>query len=143
MSVSIRLSRGGAKKRAFFHIVAADKRFSRDGRYLEAFGYLNLNAASDEMTVFIELDRVQHWVSNGAKPTDRVRSLIKLFKQLPTAEEQKKSRDAKQAAAEQRLEAKKAAKAKAQLSANSESSDGESSEKEAAESAAKEGETDK
>lgn len=75
--VSIRLSRGGAKKRPFYHIVVTDSRNRRDGRYIERLGFFNPIAAGKEEKLRIDVDRVQHWVGLGAKPSDRVASLLK------------------------------------------------------------------
>ena len=75
--VVIRLARGGAKKRPFYRVVATDKRNSRDGRFLEKLGYSNPVASGNEKRLELNMDRVEHWVSNGAQPSDRVASLIK------------------------------------------------------------------
>ncbi|WP_108682618.1 30S ribosomal protein S16 [Methyloceanibacter sp. wino2] len=73
MSLKIRLSRGGAKKRPFYRIVVADSRSPRDGRYIEKIGTFNplLPRDSDDR-IKLDTDRVKHWLSNGALPTDRV-----------------------------------------------------------------------
>lgn len=78
--VVIRLARGGSKKRPFYRIVATDKRNSRDGRFLEKLGYFNPIASGNEKRLELDMDRVDHWVSNGAQPSDRVNSLLKEFK---------------------------------------------------------------
>jgi small subunit ribosomal protein S16 len=75
--VVIRLSRGGAKKRPFYHIVVADKARSRDGRFIERLGYFNPIAAGKEVRLSLDIERAQHWISQGAQPSDRVKSLIK------------------------------------------------------------------
>lgn len=75
--VSIRLSRGGAKKRPFYHIVVTDSRNRRDGRYLERLGYFNPVATGGETELNINLERADFWISKGARPSDRVASLIK------------------------------------------------------------------
>ncbi len=73
MAVTIRLARGGSKKRPFYRIVAADSRFARDGRYIEKLGTYNpLLPKDSEERVKMDLERVQDWMSKGAKPTDRV-----------------------------------------------------------------------
>ena len=73
MAVKIRLSRGGAKKRPHYSIVAADSRMARDGRFLEKLGTFNpLLPKDSEDRVKMDLERVQHWLSHGAQPTDRV-----------------------------------------------------------------------
>lgn len=78
--VVIRLSRSGAKKRPFYHIVVADKRRSRDGRFIECIGYFNPIAAGKEIRLTLYLERATHWISNGAQPSDRVKHLIKVQK---------------------------------------------------------------
>ena len=78
--VSIRLSRGGAKKRPFYHIVVTDSRSRRDGRYLERLGYFNPIAAGSETKLRIDLERADYWLHQGAQPSERVSSLIKQFK---------------------------------------------------------------
>ena len=74
--VSIRLSRSGAKKRPFYHIVAADSRRSRGGRYIERLGYFNPVAVEGEEPLRIDLERVDHWVSVGAQLSDRCTKLV-------------------------------------------------------------------
>jgi len=75
--VTIRLSRGGAKQRPFYHIVVTDSRNRRDGRYLERLGYFNPIAAGGERKLKVDLERVDYWISHGAQPSDRVANLMK------------------------------------------------------------------
>lgn len=75
--VTIRLTRGGAKKRPFYQVVVADSRRARDGRYIEKIGFFNPMARGQEETLRIDLDRVAHWVGLGAQASDRVAKLIK------------------------------------------------------------------
>jgi small subunit ribosomal protein S16 len=75
--VTIRLARGGAKKRPFYNIVVADSRNARDGRFIERVGFFNPLARGQEEALRLDLDRVEHWVSNGAATSDRVAKLIK------------------------------------------------------------------
>ena len=75
--VTIRLSRHGAKRAPFYHIVAADKRAPRDGRNLEKVGYFNPVARGQEQRLNVDMERVNYWVDNGAQVTDRVKKLIK------------------------------------------------------------------
>lgn len=75
--VNIRLARGGSKKRPFYHIVVSDIRKPRDSGYIERVGYFNPVARGQEVRLHIEMDRVEYWQSQGAKPTDRVTSLLK------------------------------------------------------------------
>jgi small subunit ribosomal protein S16 len=73
MAVSIRLSRGGAKKRPYYRIVVADSRSPRDGSFIEKIGTYNpLLGKDDAKRVVLDTDRAKHWLSNGAQPTDRV-----------------------------------------------------------------------
>ena len=75
--VTIRLARGGAKKRPFYSIVVADSRNARDGRFIERVGFFNPLARGQEETLRLDLDRVEHWIANGASTTERVAKLIK------------------------------------------------------------------
>jgi len=73
MSLKIRLSRGGAKKRPFYRIVVTDARSPRDGRFIERIGTFDPMLAKDAANrVVLDLDRAKHWLSVGAQPTDRV-----------------------------------------------------------------------
>ena len=84
--VSIRLSRGGAKKRPFYHIVATDSRNRRDGRYLERLGFFNPVASGQEEKLRIDLERIDYWLGQGAKPSDRVAALVKNYRAQQQAE---------------------------------------------------------
>lgn len=75
--VTIRLSRGGAKKRPFYSIVVQDSRKSRDGRFIERVGFYNPTAVGQEETVRIDKDRIDYWVGVGAQLSDRVASILK------------------------------------------------------------------
>ncbi|GAA5073232.1 30S ribosomal protein S16 [Maritalea mobilis] len=73
MAMKIRLARGGSKKRPFYRIVAADSRMPRDGRFIEKLGTYNpLLPKDSEERVKMDMERVQHWLDQGAQPTDRV-----------------------------------------------------------------------
>ncbi len=75
--VKIRLSRGGSKKRPYYHVVAVDSRKKRDGAYIEVLGYYNpLNNVEDQQFKLNE-ERILNWYRKGAQPSDTVRSLIK------------------------------------------------------------------
>jgi len=74
--VTIRLSRGGAKKRPFYHLTVTDSRTSRDGRYIERVGFFNPVARGNEERLRVDLDRVNHWVGQGAQISERVASLV-------------------------------------------------------------------
>ena len=75
--VVIRLSRGGAKARPFYNIVAADKRNRRDGRFIERIGFYNPLAKGGEEPLRILQDRLTHWIGVGAQPSETVARLIK------------------------------------------------------------------
>lgn len=73
MALKLRLARGGTKKRPFYHIVVADARSPRDGRFIEKLGTFNPLLAKDaENRVVLNTDRAKHWLEHGAQPTDRV-----------------------------------------------------------------------
>ncbi|MEM6889561.1 MAG: 30S ribosomal protein S16 [Pseudomonadota bacterium] len=77
MSMKIRLARGGSKKRPFYSIVAADSRMPRDGRFIEKLGTYNpLLPKDNEERVKMNIERVQHWISQGAQPTERVARML-------------------------------------------------------------------
>jgi small subunit ribosomal protein S16 len=80
--VVIRLSRGGAKKRPFYHLVVTDSRNRRDGRYIERLGYFNPIARGQEKRLHVELNRVEHWQGQGAKVSDRVAKLLKDYEKI-------------------------------------------------------------
>ena len=75
--VTIRLQRGGAKKRPFYQVVVADSRFARDGRFIENIVFFNPTAQGQEERLRLDLERVEHWVGLGAGLSDRVARLVK------------------------------------------------------------------
>jgi small subunit ribosomal protein S16 len=86
MSMKIRLARGGSKKRPYYSIVATDSRMPRDGRFLEKLGTYNpLLAKDDENRVKMDMDRVNHWLGQGAQPTDRVARFLEAAGARPKA----------------------------------------------------------
>ena len=72
MSLKIRLARAGSKKRPYYHVVIADVRSPRDGRFIEQVGSWNPLLPKDAERIKIDADRVRHWLGHGALPTDRV-----------------------------------------------------------------------
>ena len=78
--VRIRLSRGGVKKRPFYHIVVTDQRNRRDGRYLERLGFFSPLASANEEKLRIDLGRADYWIAQGAQTSDRVESLLKSYR---------------------------------------------------------------
>ena len=75
MAVKIRLRRIGAKKAPFYRVVVADSRYPRDGRFIEEIGYYN--PLVEPADVKIDAEKAKKWISNGAQPTDTVKSLLK------------------------------------------------------------------
>ena len=75
--VTIRLSRGGSKKRPFYHVTVTDSRNSRDGRFIERVGFFNPFARGQEERLRIDLDRIDAWVQKGAQISPRVARLMK------------------------------------------------------------------
>ena len=75
--VTIRLSRGGSKKRPFYHLTVADSRNARDGRFIERLGFFNPLAQGQAERLRVDLSRVDHWIEMGATTSDRVKRLIK------------------------------------------------------------------
>ena len=109
--VTIRLARGGAKKRPFYGIMVADQRRSPRGRFIERVGFFNPRAVGGEERLRIDTERVEYWISKGAQPSDRVSSLLKQFAKGPEALE------AVKAEREAAVAAKKAAADKAEADA--------------------------
>lgn len=81
--VTIRLSRGGAKKRPYYHLVVTDSRSPRDGRYIERIGFFNPLAASHEESLRVDAERAKYWLSKGARPSERVQHLLREHKLAP------------------------------------------------------------
>jgi len=75
--VTIRLARGGAKKRPFYHMVVTDSRSRRDGRYIERVGFYNPVAQGQEERLKVDKERVDFWIGKGAQASDRVAKLLK------------------------------------------------------------------
>lgn len=97
--VTIRLARGGAKKRPFYHVVVADSRNSRDGRFIERLGYFNPVARGEEIRLHLEKERVSHWLGQGAQVSERVQNLLHELERGRKAKKVKKAKPAAEAAA--------------------------------------------
>lgn len=79
--VTIRLARGGAKKRPFYHVVVADSRNARNGRFIERLGFFNPvpgGQAKDE-PLRLDMERINYWIEQGARPSERVAHLVKKY----------------------------------------------------------------
>ncbi len=75
--VKIRLTRGGAKKRPFYHVIVTDSRSARDGRNIERVGFYNPVAAGQEKRIELNIQRIEHWIGHGAQMSDKVADLVK------------------------------------------------------------------
>jgi small subunit ribosomal protein S16 len=120
MSLRIRLSRGGAKKRPFYRIVVSDSRSPRDGRFIEKVGTYNPLLPSDHgERVVLKEERVKYWMDTGAMPTDRVRKLIGLagVAEMPAPPVQTKKNQPKAKAQERIREAEEKAREAAEAAA--------------------------
>lgn len=83
--VVIRLTRGGAKKRPFYHIVVADKARSLRGRFIEQLGYFNPIASGKDIPLVLNIARAKEWIAKGAQASDRVKYLINKHQELSQA----------------------------------------------------------
>lgn len=137
--VKIRLARGGAKKKPFYSIVATDSRKRRDSGYIERIGYFNPVARGQEVRLTIEEDRLDYWASKGAQISDRVKQLVKEFKDPSIREKRVAAQEARAAAVAAKLAAE--AKAKADEEAKAEAEAKAAAEAEAAAAAESEAET--
>jgi len=86
--VIIRLARGGSKKRPFYHITVADSRVSRNGRFIERLGFFNPVARGAEESTRIDLERLDHWIGQGAQMSDRVKQVAKTYRKAVAKAEQ-------------------------------------------------------
>jgi small subunit ribosomal protein S16 len=75
--VTLRLARGGSKKRPFYHLTVADSRRARNGAFIERVGFFNPMARGQEETLRVDQARIDYWISQGAQPSDRVAGLLK------------------------------------------------------------------
>ncbi|MBD3786276.1 MAG: 30S ribosomal protein S16 [Sphingomonadales bacterium] len=113
MAMKIRLARGGSKKRPHYAIVATDSRMPRDGRFIEKLGTYNpLLAKDSEERVKMDMERVKHWLAQGAQPTDRVARFLEAAGVVAKTERKNMKKAVPGAKAEKRAE-EKAAKAAA------------------------------
>ncbi len=114
MALKIRLARRGSKKRPFYHVVLADSRMPRDGRYLEKLGTYNpLLPKDSEERVQINMERVKHWLGEGAQPTDRVSRFLEASGELDKKERNNPKKGTPGKAAQDRAEARAAKEAEA------------------------------
>lgn len=118
MAMKIRLARGGSKKRPFYRVVAADSRMPRDGRYIERLGTYNpLLPKDSEERVKLDMDRVKHWLSEGAQPTDRVARFLEAAGAMEKKERNNPEKAKPGKKAQDRVEEKAAAAADAEEAA--------------------------
>ena len=124
MSLKIRLSRGGAKKRPFYRIVVADSRSPRDGRFIERIGVYNpMLKREDPNRIQFNEERVRHWLSNGATPSDRVARFLGAADIIPMPERREQTKkDKPRAKTLERLKEQEEAKKEADASASAETS---------------------
>ena len=130
--VKIRLARGGAKKKPFYSIVATDSRKRRDSGYIERIGYFNPVARGQEVRLTIEEDRLDYWASKGAQISDRVKQLVKEFKDPSIREKRVAAQDARAATVAAKLAAEAKAKADEEAKAEAEAKAAEAAEAKAA-----------
>ena len=132
--VKIRLARGGAKKNPFYSIVATDSRKRRDSGYIERIGYFNPVARGQEVRLQLEEDRLSHWISQGAQISDRVKQLVKEYRDPSIREKQLAIQSAKADDKAKKIAAEE--KAKADLEAKEAAAEAAAAEEAAAEEAA-------
>ena len=84
--VKIRMARGGAKKQPFYHVVVCDSRKSRDGRYIERLGYYNPMARGKEVQLQLDVQRIEHWLDDGAQISERADKLLKQARKNASAQ---------------------------------------------------------
>jgi small subunit ribosomal protein S16 len=130
--VKIRLARGGAKKKPFYSIVATDSRKRRDSGYIERIGYFNPVARGQEVRLTVEEDRLDYWTSKGAQISDRVKQLVKEFKDPSIREKRVATQDARAAVVAAKLAAEAKAKADEEAKAEAEAKAAEAAEAKAA-----------
>ncbi|MDW4497296.1 30S ribosomal protein S16 [Sulfitobacter sp. D35] len=124
MAMKIRLARGGSKKRPHYAIVAADSRMPRDGRFIEKLGTYNpLLPKDSEDRVKIDIERVQHWIGQGAQPTDRVARMLEAAGLREKSERDNPKKGAPGKKAQERAEAKAAKAAEAEAPADAPAED--------------------
>jgi small subunit ribosomal protein S16 len=119
MALKLRLARAGTKKRPFYHIVVADARSPRDGRFIEKLGTFNpLLAKDNEVRIVLNTDRAKHWLEVGAQPTDRVLRFLDTAGLLKREARNNPEKAVPGAKATERAEARVAAAAAAEAAKN-------------------------
>lgn len=109
--VVIRLARTGAKSAPFYHVVVADSRKARGGRFIERLGFYNPMARGPEITLKIDRERIEHWITRGAQPSDRIAHLLKSGDSLNATKPKIAEAKSAQMAASHKAAAKKAKEA--------------------------------
>ena len=136
MAIAIRLARGGAKKRPYYRIVAADSRRARDGKYLEQLGTYNpMLAKDDENRVNLNEERIQYWLGVGAQPSDRVARFLDAAGIRERAARNNPKKGEPGEAAKERAEEKAAREAEKAEAAEAEAAEAEEAKKAAEEEA--------
>jgi small subunit ribosomal protein S16 len=134
--VTIRMARGGAKKKPFYSIVVTDSRKRRDSGYIERIGYFNPVARGNEVRLHLEEDKLVAWQGKGAKLSDRVKQLVKEFKDPSIREKAAAATTAKLKAIADKKDAEQKAKLEAEAKAAKEEADAKIAEEKAAAEAA-------
>jgi small subunit ribosomal protein S16 len=142
MSLVIRMARAGTKKRPFYHIVLADSRSPRDGRFIERLGYYNPLLPKDKVErLKLDLDKVQAWMKKGAQPSDRVTRFLDaagiVKREKRNNPEKAIPRKERKAAKEEALKVKEASDAAAKTAATAKANEKAAADKAAAAEAAK------
>ncbi|MEO8756315.1 MAG: 30S ribosomal protein S16 [Devosia sp.] len=118
MSLKLRLARAGTKKRPYYHIVLADARSPRDGRFIEKIGNYDPMLADESKRVNLDTERATHWLSVGAQPTDRVQRFLDAAGLLKRAPRNNPERAVPGKKATERVEARAKAAADREAAAN-------------------------
>lgn len=114
MALKIRLARGGSKKAPYYRVVVTDGRSARDGKFIEKVGtYDPLLAKDDANRMSLNMERIQHWLSNGAQPTDRVAKYLAKSNVVTLKARSNPKKGTPKAKAQERIKAAEAAAAKA------------------------------
>jgi small subunit ribosomal protein S16 len=140
MALKIRLARAGSKKRPYYHVVIADVRSPRDGRFIEQVGAWNPMLPKDAERVTLKEDRIKHWLEHGAQPTDRVARFLDAAGMLKREARSNPNKAKPGKAAQERIAMKQQKEEEAKAAAEAASAEEEEAKKAAAEASAEEAE---